>query len=424
MMESDSRSRERTFRNIVLLLGLFFVAVQVNRSAGGVLANYLTETSGFDPADIGAVMGAMFLASAIGQLPTGLLFDRFGPKTTLVTTSILASAGIAIFAWSSSPEGMFIGRFIIGLGHGGVISAMFLIAASWASPDRVGQSTAAIVGIGGGIGGVIATTPLALVLERYGQEAAFSLLAGLTFLLTIAIYLLVRETPETDRPAEPKQHESFLQSLKTLVEVIRMPEARGIYVMGVCFTAPFMTIGGLWAGPYFNQIKALSAEETSLVLLVLVLALHIGTYAYGVLDRIFAHTKKQVVVIGVVIQVGCLTPVILWPEMPILVSVPLLFVFACAAPLFVILISHLRAFIPAERVGRAITVVSLFGLTGASILQFATGAVMDWAVHGLDKPVLGFQLSFATVALALLVTVARYLRQPERPPAPYTTPDT
>src|SRR3546814_19578044 len=76
--EAEAAERRRQLRRILIVLGCFFVFVQVNRAAGGVLATYLGSERGLSPTDIGTVMGAMFFASAAVQLPMGILLDRVG----------------------------------------------------------------------------------------------------------------------------------------------------------------------------------------------------------------------------------------------------------------------------------------------------------------------------------------------------------
>lgn len=408
--------RLRSLRRILVILGCFFVFVQVNRSAGGVLASYLGAERGLSPTDIGTVMGAMFFASAAAQLPTGILFDRIGATRTLMWMGSVALVGIVIFALADSTWGLVAGRLAIGIGHGGVITAFYLIAMGWAPPDRVAQATGALVGGAGGIGGVLATTPLVLALERFGIEGTFLALAALTGLLMVAIRLLVRDGPAASdagsEAGDPGPRETLAESIRGLFEVMRMRELRRIFVMGICFTAPFMTIGGLWAGPYFAQVQRLSHTEASFALLGLVIALHVGTYGYGVLDRI-ATSRRRLVLTGVAIEVACLATLAAWPTAPLPVAAALLFVFSCSAPLFVVLAAHARKFVPQRRAGRAITCISLMGLTGVFVLQTGTGALIDMVHAAGGAPETGFRLVFATVAAILAVTAAVYSRQPE-----------
>lgn len=408
--------RRRALRRILLLLGLFFVFVQINRSGGGVLANYLGTERGLSPTDLGTIMGAMFFASAIVQLPTGLMFDRYGATRTLVGMGVVSLAGIVLFALAEGASELIAGRVLIGLGHGGVITAVYLIAMGWAPPDRVAQATAGLVGIAGGVGAVLATTPLAVALEQYGLAATFLGLAVATALLTGVIALLVRDRP-AEAVATGGRSESFMDSMRGLVEVITMPELRRIFAMGVCFTAPFMTVGGLWAGPYFRDLQALSVESASIALLVMMVALHLGTFAYGPLDR-WAGSRKRLVLTGVAVEVVCLSALVVWPTAPLVVAGVLLFLFGCAAPFYVVLASHARAFVPPHRAGRALTSINLAGLTGVFVLQTATGAVIDAVDRAGGAPETGYRLVFATVVVVLLLAGWAYAGQPERPAEP------
>src|SRR3546814_18811174 len=108
-----------------LVLGCFFVFVQVNRAAGGVLATYLGSERGLSPTDIGAVMGAMFFASAAVQLPMGILLDRVGATRTLLLAGLLALACIVTFSLATSSWAMALCRVAIGAGHGGVLTRFY-----------------------------------------------------------------------------------------------------------------------------------------------------------------------------------------------------------------------------------------------------------------------------------------------------------
>ncbi len=413
-MSDWDADRRRMLRRILILLGVFFIFVQINRSSGGVLATYLDDRRGLSPTDIGTVMGAMFFASAAVQLPTGLMFDRFGAKRTLVWMGVLAIAGIVLFAIAGDAWGLIAGRIAIGIGHGGVITAVYLIAMQWAPPDRVAQSTASLVGIAGGIGGVLATTPLALLLAETGLTTAFLTLAAVTGLLTLVIHVAVPDGPQdADRPAA-RTPETFAQSLAGLWEVIRMPELRRIYIMGFCFTAPFMTIGGLWAGPYFTDVQGLSEEDASIALLIMVIALHVGTFGYGPMERL-ARSRRRLILIAVAIEVACLGVLLVWPTAPLWLAGPVLFAFGCVAPYFVVLASHARLFVPGHRAGRAITTINLAGLTGVFVLQIATGAAIDWVEAAGGSPETGYRIVFGLVIAALVLSAAAYAGQPEKP---------
>ena len=413
-MADDDPQRRRTFRRMLILLGCFFVLVQINRSAGGVLANYLGTVRGLSPTDIGAVMGVMFFSSAIVQLPTGIMFDWLGPRRTLTYLGMVAVAGLIVFATVDEVWGMIAGRFAMGVGHGGVITAVYLFAMAWAPPKRIAQATATVIGIAGGLGGILATTPLDFALGRFGLSATFLWLAAATAVVTLVLHFTLQDRPPDAPGATVTQPETLGQTIAGLLVVVRMPELRRIFAMGFCFSAPFMTIGGLWAGPYFTMIHHLDGKSASLFLLSLVVALHIGTFCYGPLERL-ARSRKRLILTGVGIEIAALSVLVVWPDAPLAIAGASLFVFGLAAPFFLVLAAHARIFVPARRVGRAITCITLVGLTGVFAMQLGTGALIDLVASAGGSAVTSYRLVFLSVIGILLVSGLIYRGQPETP---------
>lgn len=397
-------------RRIMLLMGLYLIVVQINRSGGAVMASELTSTRAYLPTDVGTIMGAMFLASAIVQLPAGVLYDRLGPRIMLSAMNLIAVVGLVLFAFALSVPGLTLGRTLIGLGHGTVIAGIYLLAVAWAPAERVATVAATVIGMAGGAGALLATTPLAIVLARLGFAPTFTALAILTLAFSAAIFMLVRDAPESDDARRARAGEGMRQSLHGLWEVASDRKLWPVYIMGSCFTAPFLTVGGLWAGPYLRDVHALSNTESSYVLLGMMMALYLGYMAYGPMDRIF-NTRKWVVLGGVAGMLLCLLALAALPGLPLSVVVALLVGFAFCSPFFVTLAAHCRGFVPDERVGRAIACINLMGLVSVFVMQVAAGALVEGVTNSMGADAEnGYRLVFAMVALVLAVTGAIYTR--------------
>jgi MFS family permease len=393
----------------MLLMGLYLVVVQINRSGGAVMASDLMSTRGYRPGEVGAIMGSMFLASAVVQLPAGVLYDRHGPRLMLSVMNLIAVAGLILFALSTSITGMTLGRTFIGLGHGTVISGIYLLAVAWVPADRVATVTATVIGMAGGVGALLATTPLALTLGQVGFGPTFAALGLLTLAFSAAIHFVVRDGPDA---ASPHGHvvEGIWQSLRGLWEVASDRNLLPIYIMGSCFTAPFLTVGGLWAGPYLRQVYGLTNTQSSYVLFAMMLALYLGYMAYGPLDRIF-NTRKWVVLGGVAGMLACLLPLAMVPKLPLMVVVVLLVIFALCSPFFITLAAHCRGFVPVHRVGRAISCINLMGLVNVFVMQAVAGMLVEGAAGGQGQVVAdGYRWVFAMVAVVLILTGSVYTR--------------
>ena len=83
------------FRTMAIM-AFFLMLVQVNRVGGGVLASELSDGYSLSPTMIGLVIGSMFFAAAVVQVPVGLMLDSFGARRTLVGLSVIAVSGMIL----------------------------------------------------------------------------------------------------------------------------------------------------------------------------------------------------------------------------------------------------------------------------------------------------------------------------------------
>ena len=400
---------------LLCVIGAFMMLVQVHRSSGAVIANALSA-EGFSPSQIATVVSAMFLASALFQLPTGVMFDRYGARLTMAGLGLVAVAGVLVFALSDSVFGLSAGRFLIGVGHGGAIAGIYLLALTWVAPDRVATTTGGIVAIAGGIGGVLATAPLVLLLEGIGRQWTFVWVAAATLIVTLAIGVIIRDTPPGHTGERRSTGESLNESLRGLWEVVTDRKLWPVYAMATCFSVPFHAIGGLWAGPFLLDVHGFNEEQASFGVLAMVAAFHLGNLLYGPAERLF-KTRKWTVVGGVLIMIAILLVLSTVPAMGVYPAVVLLVAFCLLSPFYPVLAAHCRGFVPMARAGRAIACVNLMGLTTVFTLQKLTGFMVDaTATPDGETTVLGYRLVFVTLAVVLTLAVSGYLKARDVPP--------
>jgi MFS family permease len=401
---------------VMVIAGAVLVIAHMHRTGGGVITPELHARLGFSGAELGLIMGAMFFGSALIQLPLGLAFDRFGTRLTISTTAIAAIAGTLVFALSGSLAGLIVGRLLIGMGFAGVVTALLLLAMRWAPPERFSSVAATSLALASGVGSVLATMPLAALLAGLGWTPTFLLIAGGSALVALLVFTLVWDAPHARRVAAPG--ESLGESLASFRVMLRDPDLARVLVMGITTIAPFMCVGGLWAGPYLRDMHGFGSTGMSAVLLSLAVVFHLATLAYGPLDRIFA-TRKGVVLAGAGITTAGLAGLALVPDLALWPALALLHLVAIGAPFYVTLTAHCRGFVADGRAGRAITLLNLVALVGAFMAQGLTGLIMS-ALAGGDGlgSAEGYRAVFGFVALLLLASSWSYARAADRPPPP------
>ncbi|MEO9901842.1 MFS transporter [Nisaea sp.] len=397
---------------VFFILCAFLTLVQINRVGGGVIANALIDQRGISPAEIGAVIGIMSLAAAFVQIPMGVLFDRYGARLTTSALSLIAVGGMVLFAISENATGLIGGRILLGVGHAGAVTTVYLIVLGWVRPDRVATVSARLIAFAGATSGLLATAPLAIMLQHVGFTVTFLLLAAAILLMTILIFLWGRDHPPgTARPERP--HESIGQAFSAILTMLRDRDIRGTLIMASCFAAPFATVGGLWAGPYLREVHGLGQTEAGYALLVMVLAQNAGTLGFGPLDRMF-NSRKRVVLGSCVLMVLLLGIMAVIASPPLWLAMLLMVAFSFVSPFFVVLAAHCRGFVPNHLAGRAITAMSLVGVGTIFLSQWITGLIVDHAGGGSDG---AYRLVFASVAGLVVLASLFYSRVRDIPPS-------
>ena len=308
-----------------------------------MVANALSSIHQLTPAEIGVVIGVMFLSSALVQIPFGIMLDRFGARRMIVGWSSFAIIGTVIFGLAETSSGLTVGRTFIGIGHGASITGVYLLALAWASPERVASVAATTIAVAGALGGMIGTAPLAASIQYIGFTDTFLYLAVISLLSSILIWFFVDDRPPGTKIENTKENSKA--AILGLLEVIKDRNLWPIFAMALCFSVPFATIGGLWVGPFLRDIHELSPTSAGSIIFLMVLCVNLGTYIYGPLDRIF-NTRKWVVLAGVSLMIVNLLGLAIFPTTHIAFITIMLCVFSISSPIFVTLAGHCRGYVP------------------------------------------------------------------------------
>jgi predicted MFS family arabinose efflux permease len=413
-MAAAKDSRRHGLLRVMLIAGGLLVAAQMHRMGGGVIAADLGVRFGFSGAEVGLIMGAMFFASALGQIPTGLAFDRFGPRLTVAASTLVGIAGTLLLAQSRSLPGLFLGRFLIGLSFAGVVTAILLLTMRWVAAERFSTVAARVLALANITGAFIATVPLAEALSRFGWQATFLAVALGTAVVWALIVGFLRDAPGPQ--ARVRSGETLPESVRAFWRLLADADLRPALVMGFCAIAPFICVGGLWAGPYLRQVHGLSETGMSWVLLSMMLLLNLSTLAYGPLDRAL-NTRKMVVLAGAALTAAALLALALVPSPGFWQALILLHLVALGSPFYVTLAAHCRAFAPEAQAGRVIALLNLLALIGAFAGQWITGLLVSaFADQGEGASSFSYRAAFAFVAFLVLAPALVYARAPDRPP--------
>src|SRR5262247_490090 len=84
------------------------------RSVNAVISPELTRELALQPASLGLLTSAYFMAFAAVQIPAGMLLDRYGPRRVEPVLLAIAGTGALAFAVADGVPGLAIARALIG----------------------------------------------------------------------------------------------------------------------------------------------------------------------------------------------------------------------------------------------------------------------------------------------------------------------
>jgi predicted MFS family arabinose efflux permease len=248
-----------------------FFLQELYRVTGAVVAPYLVEDFDLAAREIGFLTSVYFFTFAAMQIPAGLFLDRYGPRRVLAALLCFGIAGSAVFALAGNFATLAAGRALLGLAGSTCLMASFTAAALWWQRERLVLINGAVLGLGS-LGGLLATVPVAWLLQEVDWRWLWAGLAAATGAL---ILWLLRAVPE--HPARCETHAGW----SGYGAVFRTPLFWRIAPATTLTQGGWLAYQGLWAGAWLADIAGLERDAVAAHLLLMVAAAVPGYLLFG-----------------------------------------------------------------------------------------------------------------------------------------------
>jgi len=383
-----------------ILTGLYVIAYFYRVSAA-VIAGDLSAELQLSPRQLGDVAAALFFAFALAQLPLGPLLDRCSPRRVITLLGAVTAVGALLFARSSGYGEALAGRALIGFGTACVLMGSLKIYTQWFPPRQFATLAGLQVAIGNA-GNLLATAPLAWLAASCGWRQTFLAAAALSALAACAVWGVVRDAP--DQAARAEGRIPLLAGWRAIVGV---PSFWLIAALAFFWYGGYMSVQGLWGGPYLMDVLGLSRAQAASLLLLTALGFIIGSPLAGRLsDRLLA-SRKKVLAAG---QFGLLLLLALFlgplEVLPAVLRPAVFFLLGLCVATGPVLYAQVKELFPGELAATAMTAVNFFVVMGAALLQQAMGRVLD----GLGPATPGaYHAAFALPVAGLALAWTGYL---------------
>jgi MFS family permease len=242
----------------------------VNSVVGPVIADEMKLSAG----DLGFLTSAYFIMFAAVQIPLGVALDRYGPRRVHGTLLAIAAVGAATFGNGSSMTELVIGRALIGLGVAGGLMAAIKAISLWFAPQRWTLMNG-IHMAAGGVGSLTATAPTQAALQYTTWHGLFFLLAGITLIVALVIWLAVPEKPDS------RASGSLAQQVSVVGRILRSGYFWRIVPLLTFQQCAYIGIQTLWAGPWLRDIAGMNATDRADVLFLTAAAMTVGFFTTG-----------------------------------------------------------------------------------------------------------------------------------------------
>ena len=340
------------------------------RSTNAVLAPYLSNDLNLNAEQLGLITSAYFLTFGLFQLPLGVLLDKFGARKVQSILFLVAAIGAILFSLGNDVWSLVTARGLIGLGVSGALMAAFKAFAVWFPKERLPL----LIGLfmsAGGMGAIVASTPLEMALQVTDWRGVYLFLGIATIFVGLLIFFVVPEKREDIDNEKPLPVLKVLKNIYTSYAFWRIGPLSGIA------GGTGLAILGLWAGPWLSDIGKFNKNEIANILFISTIMMTIGTTSLGIItDYLRKFNISPVGVMGgalfvfiiplTIITFGIM-PKAIWPWVVLSIT-------SLAATLAY---AGLSQHFPTSYAARASTAINLICFLMAFIAQYAIGFIMQ-----------------------------------------------
>ncbi len=398
---------------MLYLVGFF------QRVAPGVITAELMSDFALNAAALGNLSAFYFYSYVAMQVPTGVLADNWGPRRLLIAGAFVAGFGTLVFALATNAWWAGIGRLLIGGSVAVAFVCMLKLSNHWLPAKQVSLATGMAL-FTGVVGAVFAGVPLRLLVDAFGWRPVMMVVAGLTCLVAIAIWLIVRDDPQdkgyasyaVDHNDTPILNNDTM--LRGIVKSLQHRNVWFLYLISGGVVGCVLTFAGLWGVPFLTTHYGMEKTTAAILNSTLLVAFALGGPVIGWLsDRI--GRRKPLYTLGVLIALIAWA-IILWvPDLDLRLLTALLLVVGFSSGCMILTFAFAKESAPIHLAGTASGIVNMGVMMGPMLLQPAVGWMLDqrWdgqmaggeRLYSLDAYHASFSLMLGWLVLSLVLVL-------------------
>lgn len=382
-------------------LALMYILVYFYRVSLAVVSADVSRDLDLTPQQLGSLAGVLFYVYAVAQIPLGPLIDRIGPRLVIAGCGLLTTLGGLLFAKAGGLATAMAGRVLIGIGTAAVLMATFTIFSHWYSRQEFGRISGLMVAAGN-LGNLAGTAPLALAVGWLGWRDSFLIIALLQGLVTLLIFLKVKDRPPRPLEQEPETQLERPGLLAAWGVIARDRSFWLLAAIAFCWYGNYLAVQGLWGGPFLMEVIGLSRQGAGRMLMWTSVGFIAGSMVTDRIAQEVFHSYSRTLLVGQLLLAGLMTGFLGWlPLLPVWGLGIYFLAIGLAVSSGVMIYPIIRASVPVAMVGTGLTSLNFFVLMGAAVAQQGMGLVIArYGGYCLE----GFRAAFMLPVAGLLLT--------------------
>lgn len=391
------------------VISVGYLVVFFQRIAPAIVGPVMADELGLAATDLGIMASMYFWAQAAGCIPAGLFSDTFGPRKIIAVGLICASAGTAVFVMGNGVPTLALGRFIIGLSVSVVFVGAMKIFSDWFYPNELATCSGVLLAVGN-LGALLSTSPLMWLIEQAGWRNAFWFVAAYTLFSGILAWLFLRNTPKECGFPELTSSSPETVSMRAALKVVfRTNRFYLVTLASTLYYGTLMNVGGLWSGPYLQDVYGLSKDVASSIVMCFTLGMIVGCPVSGWLSDKVIRSRKKVLLLGIVLHTLVYIPLAFFTASigtPTLLYL-LFALFGFTGGFFVVCFACVKETTEPRYAATAVGGLNMGIALGAAFFQYVCGVLIDshgkvGAVYGADAYASAFQLCMLMMVISAI----------------------
>lgn len=390
---------------LFLVLALVYILVYFYRVSLAVVARDVSGDLALSPVQLGSLSSILFYVYAAAQIPLGPMIDRLGGRLVISGCGVLTACGGILFSQAQTMGQAMFGRVLIGVGTAAVLMGTFTIFSHWYTKQEFGRISGLMVATGN-LGNLAGTAPLALAVALIGWRNAFLAVGILQAVMTVVVFGVVRDRPATASAGDGAPGAAPMGMLEAWKVIFGNRDFWLLGFISFAWYGAYLSVQGLWGGPYLMEVLGLSRAETGGMLMWTSVGFICGGVVIDSVARKLFHSYKRTLLAGQLVLLVLVTVFLgpaEWLPRPLLSFI--FFVLGLGVSSGVMIYPIVRSMFPVRIVGTALTSLNFFVLMGAASMQQVMGMVVG-SFEKLTPRVpaqayhAAFQCPVATLALA------------------------